>query len=596
MSDMFGGTLESKGGKEYLVLARKYRPQVFADLKGQEALVTTLTNAIKAERIHHAYVLTGIRGVGKTTTARIMAQALNCEGGPSTEWAADDPQCKAIANGRHVDVLEFDAASYTGVDDIRDLFEGVGYQPIQGRYKIYIIDEVHMLSRQAFNALLKTLEEPPAHVKFIFATTEVNKIPVTVLSRCQRFDLRRVPMQVLQDHFANILKQEGQEADDAAITMIARAADGSVRDGLSLLDQAIALAAGATIDAALVTSMLGLADKGQLYDLLENLLTGNIGPVVGSLANMYSLGHDPLLLVSELMELCHLMTRLKAIPKAAEGPDLTELDRTRGVALAEKLRMEALGRSYQMLLTGLNEAKMADRPFEAVEMAFVRIAYLAPVPAVDILLGKATSQVDVQPAAIAAATDTSGDPTAKKPEALKAQPPPEAEGPAPWEDDDDTPSAEPVAVATPQLDDDIVPDEEPVAVAPKSTAPADLSTWEGLVKAISKEKPYLGAQIAQKGRAVRIEGTTLDVHLPDSAFKTAAELAKELSATLQGMTGERWQVTLAQHAEGETVVEAKARVRQDKIRQAREAEPIRRVMNAFPGADVVDVIQPEEDD
>ncbi|MBI1363249.1 MAG: DNA polymerase III subunit gamma/tau [Proteobacteria bacterium] len=578
MSDMFGGLPEDKGGKEYLVLARKYRPQTFADLKGQEALVTTLTNAIKANRIHHAYVLTGIRGVGKTTTARIMAKALNCEGGPAPQWAAEDPQCTAIANGRHVDVLEFDAASYTGVDDIRDLFEGVGYQPVQGRYKIYIIDEVHMLSRQAFNALLKTLEEPPAHVKFIFATTEVNKIPVTVLSRCQRFDLRRVPMQVLQQHFGEILQKEELQASEAALTLIARAADGSVRDGLSLLDQAIALAAGQPIDEVLVTSMLGLADKGRLYDLLENLLTGQTTPVVEVLADMYSLGHDPLLLISELMELCHLLTRLKAIPKAAEAPDLTELDRTRGVELAAKLRMESLARAYQMLLTGLNEAKNAVRPFEAVEMAFIRIAYLAPVPAVDILLGKSMPAADASP--------QPEQPAVKKPEPpIAAAPPPipaVATGPAPWEDDEPEPAVE-----------EVVPQEQ---VTPQAQHADGFADWDALVSAVSKARPYLGAELAKKGRPVKLDGQRLDVYLPDAGFKTGAELAKELATTLEGMTGSRWQVNLAAQANGETVSEKKERVKVEKIRQAREAEPVRRVMNAFPGADVVDVIQPENED
>jgi DNA polymerase-3 subunit gamma/tau len=570
MSDMFGGQPESKGGNEYLVLARKYRPQTFADLKGQEALVTTLTNAIKVGRIHHAYVLTGIRGVGKTTTARIMAKALNCAGGPAPEWDDNDPQCAAIAQGRHVDVLEFDAASYTGVDDIRDLFEGVGYQPVQGRYKIYIIDEVHMLSRNAFNALLKTLEEPPAHVKFIFATTEVNKIPVTVLSRCQRFDLRRVPAQVLQQHFAEILQKEGVTASDPALALIARAADGSVRDGLSLLDQAIALSAGQPIDEALVTAMLGLADRARLYDLLEHLLSGNIAPVSEMLADFFSLGQDPLLLVSELMALCHLLTRIKAIPATLNTPEVTELDRTRGVALADSLRMETLGRAYQMLLTALNEAKTTARPFEAVEMAFIRIAYLAPIPAVDVLLGKAAPVADGTPAAVEA-------PLVKKPEPVPPQAPPPA------------PTAAPAQEATPAPWED-----EPPAATPPSGQ--GFASWDDMVAAVRKHRPYLGAELAQKGRPVRLHGTELEVYLPDSAFKSANDMAKELAALLGEMTGTRWQVTVARQAEGETLAEKAARTKAEKVRLAREAEPVRKVMHAFPGADVVDVIQPENED
>ncbi len=391
---------------DYLVLARKYRPQAFDDLVGQDVLVTTLRNAIAAGRLHHAYVLTGIRGVGKTTTARILAKALNCENGPSVTWAADDAQANAIAAGRHVDVLEFDAASHTGVDDIRDLFEGVNYQPAQGRYKVYIVDEVHMLSKQAFNALLKTLEEPPPHVKFIFATTEVNKIPVTVLSRCQRFDLRRVPVALLVPHFERILKAEGYTAEPAAVTQIARAADGSVRDGLSLLDQAIARSPDRALKASVVAAMLGLADRHRVVDLFEALMGGKMSKVMSQLADLYAHGHDPLLLLTELMTFCHLVTRLKVVPDLATSPDLSELERSRAVPLATALKMESLSRVYQMLLTGMTEAKAADRPFEAVEMALIRIAYLAPLPVLDALVAQTPAAAPVAASVTAASAAT----------------------------------------------------------------------------------------------------------------------------------------------------------------------------------------------
>lgn len=380
--------------KAYMVLARKYRPQNFQSLIGQGALVRTLQNAIEAERIHHAYVLTGIRGIGKTTTARILAMALNCEHGPATSWAEDDAQCAAIAQGRHVDVLEFDAASHTGVDDVRSLFEGVGYQPVQGRYKIYIIDEVHMLSRQAFNALLKTLEEPPAHVKFIFATTEVHKIPVTVLSRCQRFDLKRVTVADLSAHFTAICAQENIQIAAGAVELIAHSADGSVRDGLSLLDQAIALAGKAEITEEAVAQMLGQAGSGQILALLEQTLKGEAALALEAMQKFYHNGHDPLLVMQEVLKALHLLTRLKIVPNLEADASLREVERKTAVPMAKALPLDGLGRAYQMLLQGLEEAKKAPRPLEAVEMALVRVAYLAPIPALEILQGAPTQTLE----------------------------------------------------------------------------------------------------------------------------------------------------------------------------------------------------------
>lgn len=436
----------SDKAKPYMVLARKYRPLTFKDLVGQEALVQTLTNAIKADRIHHAYVLTGIRGIGKTTTARILAKALNCENGPSTTWDDDDKQCKAIAEGRHVDVLEFDAASHTGVDDVRSLFEGVGYQPVQGRYKIYIIDEVHMLSRQAFNALLKTLEEPPAHVKFIFATTEVNKIPVTVLSRCQRFDLKRISVSDLSGHFTSICEQEGIKIEPAAVAAISRAADGSARDGLSLLDQAIALSGGAEISETLVSEMLGQAGAVQIFNLLEKLLAGDGAGTLEDLQNLYHNGHDPVLITQDVLRNLHLLTRLKIVPDLKNSNILTETERTMGVPLAEKAPLDGLGRAYQMLLTALDEAKRAPRPMEAIEMAMIRVSYVAPVPALQTLLQGlgGTPDVSAVPQQVAAPKVETPKAETPKVEAAPAEEAPQQspqqaapKEPAPWEDDED---------------------------------------------------------------------------------------------------------------------------------------------------------------
>jgi len=368
----------------YRVLARKYRPSIFAELVGQEAMVRTLLNAIATGRIAHAFILTGVRGVGKTTTARILARALNCvgpegSGGPTAEPCGGCAHCVAIGEDRHVDVMEMDAASRTGVDDIRDLTEGVRYRPVSGRYKVYIIDEVHMLSKNAFNALLKTLEEPPPDVKFIFATTEIHKVPVTVLSRCQRFSLRRVPVELLLEHYRRVAEAEGVEVEPAALALIARSADGSVRDGLSLLDQAIALSVGRVEEAA-VRDMLGVADRGHLFDLLESVLRGNAPAALAQMDRLYQDGADPLMVLQDLLDLSHFLTRLKLAPEAGAGDPIADADRERARPLAERLTMPVLARAWQMLLKGLGEVQEAPSPIRAAEMVLVRLAYVADLP------------------------------------------------------------------------------------------------------------------------------------------------------------------------------------------------------------------------
>ncbi len=368
----------------YRVLARKYRPTDFASLIGQEAMVRTLTNAIQSGRLAHAFVLTGVRGVGKTTTARIIARALNCvgpdgQGGPTIDPCGVCEHCRAIAEDRHVDILEMDAASRTGVNDIREIIEGVRYRPTSARFKVYIIDEVHMLSTAAFNALLKTLEEPPEHVKFVFATTEIRKIPVTVLSRCQRFDLRRVEMDVLAKHFAGIAEKESAQIEDGALRLIARAADGSVRDGLSLLDQAISHGAGLVTETQ-VRDMLGLADRARVFDLFEQVMKGAMAEALDMMAEQYALGADPAVVVQDMLELTHWLTRLKVTPDAAESGTASETERVKGRAMAEGLSMAQLTRAWQMLLKGLQETRSAPNPLQAAEMAIVRLAYAADLP------------------------------------------------------------------------------------------------------------------------------------------------------------------------------------------------------------------------
>ncbi|MDP1853499.1 MAG: DNA polymerase III subunit gamma/tau, partial [Candidatus Omnitrophota bacterium] len=378
-------TTGDKAGEQtlpYRVLARKYRPTDFTTLVGQEAMVRTLRNAIASGRIAHAFMLTGVRGVGKTTTARIIARALNCvgadgKGGPTVDPCGVCDNCKAITEDRHVDVIEMDAASRTGIDDVRELIEGVRYRPASARYKVYIIDEVHMLSEKAFNALLKTLEEPPPHVKFLFATTEIRKVPVTVLSRCQRFDLKRVPLDVLVEHFGKISATEKVEISPEALALIARAADGSVRDGLSMLDQAIAHGGG-VVDAAQVRDMLGLADRSRVLELFEKTMRGDAPAVVASLGEMHDSGADPVVILQDLLELTHWVTRLKVAPEAAAGS--ADSERAQGLTMAAKLSMASLTRAWTLLMKGLQETLAAPSPLRAAEMALIRLCYAADLP------------------------------------------------------------------------------------------------------------------------------------------------------------------------------------------------------------------------
>lgn len=375
---------EENKDNQYVILARKYRPQNFEDLLGQDALVQTLTNAIKNNRLHHAYILTGIRGVGKTSTARIIAKALNCtgldgKGGPTVHPCGVCENCKAITAGRHIDVMELDAASRTGVDDIREILDGVRYKPTNARYKIYIIDEVHMLSKNAFNALLKTLEEPPSHVKFIFATTEIRKVPVTILSRCQRFDLQRLKIDELMTMFHKIISAENLKADEEALQLLARAADGSARDGTSLLDQAISLGVG-NVKVDVVKNMIGLADRTQNFELFENLVAGNVDKVITLLQVQYKNGANPVTILQDLINITHLVAKTRIIPGSIEDPAVSEEEKDFAKRMSVSVSIAILSKIWQMMIKGISELQIAPLQIDALEMILIRIAYAASLP------------------------------------------------------------------------------------------------------------------------------------------------------------------------------------------------------------------------
>src|SRR6266478_849590 len=393
----------SSSDSSYRVLARKYRPATFDDLIGQDAMVRTISNAFEASRIPQAWILTGVRGVGKTTTARILARALNYElpdgsvTAPTIRMPVLGVHCRAIMESRHLDVIEMDAASHNGVEDVRAINEAIRYAPVSARYKVYILDEVHMLSGAAFNALLKTLEEPPPHAKFVFATTEIRKVPITVLSRCQRFDLRRVDAATLVRHLEGICAKESISAEPEALGLIARAAEGSVRDALSLMDQAIAHAAG-SVRAEDIRQMLGLADRTRVIDLFEALMRGDMARALGELRDQYDSGAEPAVVLSDLAEFTHFVTRVKVVPSVADDPSLAETERTRGRAFAAQLSMRVLSRAWQMLFKGLAEVQSAGKPLAAAEMVLVRIAYAADLPTPDEVIRDIQNNGTAQPA------------------------------------------------------------------------------------------------------------------------------------------------------------------------------------------------------
>lgn len=523
---------------EYRVLARKYRPATFADLIGQDVLVTTLTNAMNTGRIAHAFLLTGIRGVGKTTTARIIARALNCigadgKGGPTTNPCGTCANCIAIAEDRHVDVLEMDAASHTGVGDIRELIDTVRYLPSMARYKIYIIDEVHMLSTSAFNALLKTLEEPPPHVKFIFATTESRKIPVTILSRCQRFDLKRIETEVLAKHLANICGKENTKAAEDALKLIAVSAEGSVRDALSLLDQA--MANGKAIEADMVRHMIGSADNTVTFRLLEALLAGHTGQALAELQSAYKSGTEPLHLVQQLLETVHLVTRMKISSDAKHDITLSQHDREHAAGLAEKLSMPNLTRLWQMLLKGITEVKVAPSPLAALEMLLVRVAYAAELPT---------------PA-----------------EAIRSS----AKEPA-----------APVRLAEP------APAQKKTAMELLTPKPSvQLNNFPELVALFSKNRePLLYTRLKNDAHLVRFSDGELQIRFNGHVNR---EDIGRINDCLKRWTGREWKIAISDQPGDATLHEQEDTNKKQKIEAATGHPLVASVLEQFPGAEVVGV-------
>ena len=550
--------------QSYRVLARKYRPSTFSDLfVGQGAMVRTLGNAFQTGRIAQAFILTGVRGVGKTTTARIIARALNCVGKDGSSGPTIDPcgvcvHCKAIGEDRHVDVIEIDAASHTGVDNIREIIDNVRYLPATARYKIYIIDEVHMLSKPAFNALLKTLEEPPPHVKFVFATTEIRKVPVTVLSRCQRFDLRRLDSETLIEHLGNIAKQEDASADIGALGMIARAAEGSVRDALSLLDQALAFSDGAVTENS-VQSMLGLADRGRLIDLFEKTMGGEIGEALGIARELYDLGTDPVTIVQDLLEFAHWLTRLKVTRAAAADLTVTEVERVRGQAMAEKLTMGELTRTWQLLLKGLQEVLAAPTPYPACEMVLVRIGYAAALPPpADLIRTLQGAGTESAPGA-----------------ALAAQLPAPASGGG-----ESAQTATGKYVAAPAA-----AQAEPVhEEAPDANAVVAVSSFQDVIDLAETRTEYrLRSHLLTNVHLVRMEPRRIDLRLNERAPPRLPQL---LSSFLSEATGETWLVSPSTNPGDPTIQEQQKTAATQRRGEAERHPLVRAVLDQFPGAEI----------
>ncbi len=549
----------------YQVLARKYRPATFADLIGQEAMVRTLKNAFAADRIAHAFVMTGVRGVGKTTTARIIAKGLNCvgldgNGGPTTEPCGACEHCTAIAEGRHVDVMEMDAASRTGVGDIREIIDSVHYRAASARYKIYIIDEVHMLSNNAFNALLKTLEEPPAHVKFIFATTEIRKVPVTVLSRCQRFDLRRIEPEVMMAHLSRVAGLEGAQIAPDALALITRAAEGSVRDAMSLMDQAIAHGAGET-SAEQVRAMLGLADRGRVLDLFDMVMAGDAAAALAELSAQYADGADPMAVLRDLAEVTHWISVIKITPEAADDPTVPPDERSRGLRMAEALPMRVLTRMWQMLLKALEEVAQAPNAMMAAEMAIIRLTHVADLPSPEDLVRKLQSMPAPPPGGSGGGMQ-----------------PPAPRGPTGGGAPAMTRGGTVHSAATAQ------------ALAPQAGLAA-YPSFDHIVALIRDSRDMkLLVEIESHLRLARYAPGRIEFQpTPDAPRDLAARLAQRL----QALTGQRWGVSLVNEGGGATIAETRDAERLALEEEARQHPLVQAVLQAFPAARITDIRTPD---
>ncbi|MDE2133135.1 MAG: DNA polymerase III subunit gamma/tau [Alphaproteobacteria bacterium] len=567
-------------GGDYKVLARKYRPSDFTGLIGQEALVRTLSNAFATGRIAHAFMLTGVRGVGKTTTARIIARALNCIGpdGRRTEptihpCGVCEP-CRAIAESRYVDVQEMDGASNNGVEEVRQIIDSVRYAPASARTKVYIIDEVHMLSKPAFNALLKTLEEPPAHVKFVFATTEIRKVPVTILSRCQRFDLRRIETGALIAHLESIARQENVQIEAGALALVARAAEGSVRDGLSLLDQAIAHGDEATITADTVRAMLGLADRGRVLDLFEKVMGGAVAEALAQLNELYDRGADPLAVMQDLLEIVHFLTRVKVAPGAEGFFDGSSGEARRAAEMAGKLAVGSLTRAWSLLLKGLFEVRDAARPVAACEMALIRLGYAADLPPTDKLVRDVlenSSNPPLEGGSSSRSSANSGRGGASNPSPKSSL--------ASLDKILTLPQGEGGNLA--------------VAASQAATAPTLRSLADIAALAQARGAPVLKVHLENDVHLVSLEAGRLEFRPSARAPKT---LAADLAQRLKDWTGARWLVTLAREGGEPTLAEQKKAAKAARHERVLQEPLVRAVLDRFPGAEIVAVrdVAPED--
>jgi DNA polymerase III subunit gamma/tau len=548
--------------ESHAALARKYRPKVFAELIGQEAMVRTLRNAFASGRIAQAYMLTGVRGVGKTTTARLIARALNYETqgveGPTLDMTEEGAHCRAILESRHLDVVEMDAASHTGIDDIRELIDSAHYKPNIARYKVYILDEVHMLSKPAFAGLLKTLEEPPEHVKFIFATTEIRKVPVTVLSRCQRFDLKRIEIEMLVQHLAAVAEKEGAQAERPALALIARAAEGSVRDALSILDRAIAFG-GNDVKADAVRGLLGLADRTRIFDLLETIFKGDAGGALTQLEMLTRDGAEPGQAIADLADAVHAVTLVKAAGAASADPASSEAERARAADLAERLPMPALARAWQMLLKGYEEVRSSPRPLAAADMVLVRLAYAADLPPPGELARR------LRDGAGSAAVDAGLSPQprpSRTPESARA-----------W-----------ISPAEPETPDPATAGED--ADEPAAPLP-ELKNFEDVVAlAEAKRDLKLKHALTEQVRLVRFKTGTIEINpLPQAP----RELGQNLMRKLKEWTGRVWIVALSEE-EGAAPLGVQRREKEAReIEAVREHPAVKEVMQHFPGARIASV-------
>ncbi|MBB4009739.1 DNA polymerase III subunit gamma/tau [Allorhizobium taibaishanense] len=592
----------------YRVLARKYRPKDFTDLMvGQEPMVRTLTNAFETGRIAQAYMLTGVRGVGKTTTARILARALNYKTAevdrPTIDLKIPGEHCQAIMEGRHVDVIEMDAASHTGIDDIREIIEQVRYRPVSARYKVYIIDEVHMLSTAAFNGLLKTLEEPPEHVKFIFATTEIRKVPITVLSRCQRFDLRRISAGDLVGLFSTILSKEGIEAEGEALAMIARAAEGSARDGLSLLDQAIAHGAG-RVEADAVRGMLGLADRARVVDLFGHVIKGDVAEALSEFNSQYEAGASPSVVLTDLADFTHLVTRLKYVPNGSNDPSLSEVERVRGADYAESVAVTTLSRIWQMLLKGIPEVENAARQAGAAEMVLIRLAHAAHLPspeeAARRLLDMAQDSGGAPQGAGSRGGHSGGNGGGASGSYGGQAVARASSDPAPRAMSQPQPTAHlqvvPKADASPEMAvrPDVKPEIQPNVPEPK----VPVRSLEDIVNLCTANRdPKLKALTRAYVRLVKLENGRLEINLPPEAPKS---LVADLQKRLEEWTEIRWMVILSREPGAKTLAEQEKSDHEARMTDAAADPDVMAILSRFPGAKIMDVrirtVAEEEDD